>query len=105
MAKRRLVSEDGSSGGAWGELVRADRKQAAAEIARLTSKSTAGIGVAASPDDPAMLTLFADKMEATLDYAVGYTPRASLSSAADRVDSQARLWLEGGHVKLAEAGA
>ena len=52
----------------WGDLcVPTVQRQHAAEIAGLVSVSTAGIGVAASVDDAAVLELFTKKTAATLD--------------------------------------
>ena len=51
------------------------------QIAGLVSASTAGIGVAASVDDAAMLELFTKKTTATFDYAVGFKPRPALPAA------------------------
>ena len=53
--KRRLASGSASALLPWGDLVRTERTRAAAEIAGLVSARSAGIGVAASVDDTAML--------------------------------------------------
>ena len=74
----------------WGDLVRTDHTQAAAEIAGLVSASTAGIGVAASIDDAAVLELFTKKTAATLDYAVDFKPRPALTSTAQKIDDTSR---------------
>jgi hypothetical protein len=103
--KRKHVSSGSSRPVEWGELVRTDRVQSAAEINVHVSISDANIGVAASPDDPDMLALHAEKMERLLDYAVDFEPRPASKTTADRVDSQARLWLQNRLCALAEAGA
>ena len=103
--KRPHVSSGSSRSVEWGELLRADRANTAAEINRQVSMSDAGIGVAASPDDPDVLALHAEKMEALLDYAVDFQRQPARAASADSVDKQARLWLENGTCALAEAGA
>ena len=104
--KRKHVSSGSSRPVEWGELVRrTDHAESAAEITALVSISDAGIGVAASPDDQLMRDLHAEQWEALLDYAVGFQVRPANAPTADRVDTQARLWLKNGLCALAEAGA
>ena len=103
--KRPHVSSPPTQPVQWGELVRADRAQCAAEINGLVSMSDADIGVAASPDDPDVLALHAKKMEALLDYAVDFQVLPANAPTADRVDAQARIWVKNGSCALAEAGA
>ena len=99
--KRRLASGNNTAVRHWGDLVRTDPMQAAAEIAGLVSVSTAGIGVAASVDDAAMLELFTKKTTATLEYAVGFKPQPALPAAfANKLDGYSVKWLEGGQAKL-----
>ena len=102
--KRRLAGDNASARRPWGDLVRTDRAQAAAELAGIVSASTAGIGVAVSVNDPAMLQLFTEKTTATLDYAVDFKPRPALTSTAQRLDDNSRKWLCGGKVALAGVG-
>ena len=104
-SKRRLASGSATALLPWGDLVRTDRTRAAAEIAGLVSASTAGIGVAASVDDAAMLELFKEKTTATFDYAVGFNARPALPAAfATKLDQYSLKWLERGQAKLVGMG-
>ena len=103
--KRKLASGNVTAPRPWGELVRIDHEQAAAEITRLVSASMAGIGIAPSIDDAAMLELFKKKTTETFHYAVGFKPRPAFpADFAERLDHKYLGWLERGHAKLVGAG-
>ena len=77
--------------------MRKDHKQAATEIAGLVSVSTADIGVAASPDDAAMLRSSAAAAMCSLDggkkgcACAAWPARASLPSKNEAKDKQMKF--------------